>query len=165
MTLLHRTCMDNKMYPRKAYNMLLNIQKQNYTTCACSGRNVLYKFDFGFVWEMQGVGDVKSFIKEFKQRPIDCLQQDWHSALKPHDFYNVHSNLRRSLVVSLYLCLLSNVSVRRVFAKFKTGIPALKFNCLQYRPVVLDSDTYCSFCKDTPETEVYFLLACRKYKP
>ena len=52
MTLLHRTCMDDKMYPRKAYNMLLNIQKQNYTTCACSGRNVLYKFDFGVVWEM-----------------------------------------------------------------------------------------------------------------
>ena len=44
--------MDDKMYPRKAYNMLLNIQKQNYTTCACSGRNVLYKFDFGVVWEM-----------------------------------------------------------------------------------------------------------------
>ena len=61
--------MDDNIYPRKAYNMLLNLQRQNYNTWACRIRNDLYKFGFGVVWEMQGVGDVKSFIKEFKQRP------------------------------------------------------------------------------------------------
>ncbi|WP_293716285.1 hypothetical protein, partial [Thiolapillus sp.] len=85
---LRLTCMDDKRYPRKAYNMLLNLQRQNYNTWACSIRNVLYKFGFGVVWEMQGVGDVKSFIKEFKQRLIDCFKQDWHSALESHNFDN-----------------------------------------------------------------------------
>ena len=84
--------MDDKRYPRKAYNMLLNLHRQNYNTWACSIRNVLYKFVFGVDWEMQGVGDVKSFIKEFKQRLKDCFKQDWHSALESHDFYNVYSN-------------------------------------------------------------------------
>ena len=77
---------------------------------------------------MPGVGDVKSFIKEFSlvswcfkpsqpfikefnQRLIDCFKQDWHSALESHDFYNVYSNFNHSLVRSLYLSLLNNISV------------------------------------------------------
>ena len=44
---LRLTCMDDRRYPRKAYNMLLNLRRQNYTTWACKVRNVLYKFGFG----------------------------------------------------------------------------------------------------------------------
>ncbi len=161
---LRLTCMDDKRYPRKAYNMLLNLQRQNYNTWACSIRNVLYKFGFGVVWEMQGVGDVKSFIKEFKQRLIDCFKQDWHSALESHDFYNVYSHFNHSLVRSPYLSLLNNISVRRVFARFRIGMSALKFHYLQYRPVIHDRGINCPFCNDTPETEVHFLLTCQKYK-
>ena len=101
------TCMDDKMYPRKAYNMLLNLRRQNYNTCACSIRNVLYEFRFGVVWKMQGVRDIKSFIEEFKQRLIDYFKQDWHFALESHDFYNVYSNFNHSLVRSPYLSLLN----------------------------------------------------------
>ena len=89
---LHLTCMDDRRYSRKAYNMLLNLQRQSYTTWACKVRNVLYKCGFGVVWEMQGVGNVNLFIKEFKLRLIDCFKQDWHAALGSHDFYNVDSN-------------------------------------------------------------------------
>ena len=60
---LRLTWIDHKRYPREAYNMPLNLQRQNYNTWACSIWNVLYKFGFGVVWEMQGVGDIKSFIK------------------------------------------------------------------------------------------------------
>ena len=60
--------MGDKMYPRKAYNMLLNLQRQNYSTWACNIQNDLYKFGFGVVWEKQEFGDVKSFIKEFTQK-------------------------------------------------------------------------------------------------
>ena len=60
--------MDDKRYPRKAYNMLLNLRRQNCTKWACKVRNVLYKFGFGVVWEMQGVGNVNLLIKKFKLR-------------------------------------------------------------------------------------------------
>ena len=62
---LRLTCMDDRRYPRKACR-LLNLQRQNYTTWACKVRNVLYKFGFGVVWEMHGVGNVNLFIKKFK---------------------------------------------------------------------------------------------------
>ena len=101
---------------------------------------------------MQGVGDVKSFIKEFKQRLIDCFKQDWHSALESHDFCNVYSYFNHSLVRSPYLSLLDNISVRRVFARFRIELSALKFHYLQYRPVIHDRGINCSFCNGTPET-------------
>ena len=46
---------------------------------------VLYKFSFGFVWENQGVQNLETFIKAFKQRFIDCHSQNWHavSAIVP----------------------------------------------------------------------------------
>ena len=94
--------MDDRRYHRKAYNMLLNLQRQSYTTWACKVRNVLFKFGFGVVWEMQGVGNVNLFIKEFKLRLIDCFKQDWHAALGSHDFYNVYSNFNQSLVLSIF---------------------------------------------------------------
>ena len=71
-------------YPRKAHNMLLTLQGQNYVTWACKVRNVLYKVSF--VWEMQCVGNVKSFITDFKQRLVDCFKQDWQASLESHDF-------------------------------------------------------------------------------
>ena len=55
--------------------MLLNLQRQNYTTWARKVRNVLYKSGFGVVLEMQGVGNVNLFIKEFKLRLIDCFNK------------------------------------------------------------------------------------------
>ena len=142
--------------------MLLNLQRQNYTTWACKVRNVLYEFGFGVVWEMQGVGNVNLFIKEFKLRLIDCFKQDWHAALGSHDFHNVYSNFNQSLVVSEYLRTLNNISVRREFTRFRTGMSALKCQYLQYRSFARDRDINCLFC-NTPETEVYFLLVCPKY--
>ena len=92
---------------------------------------------------MQGVGDVKSFIKEFKQRLIDCFKQDWHSALESHNFDNVYSHFNHSLVRRPYLSLLNNISARRVFARFRVGMSALKFHYLQYRPVIHDRGINC----------------------
>ena len=84
--------------------------------------------------------------------------------MESHDFYNVHPHFNHSLVRSPYLSLLNNIRVRRVFARFRIGMSALKFRYLQYRPVMHDRVINCPFCNDTPETEVHSLLTCQKYK-
>jgi len=150
--------MDDIRYPRKAYNMLLNLQRQNCTTWACKVRNVLYKSGFGVVWEMQGVGNVNLFIKEFKLRLIDCFKQDWRTILGSHDFYNVYF---QSVINTQYLRTLNNISVRRVFTRFGTGMSALKCHYLQYRSFASDRDMNCPFC-NTPETEVFFFISMSK---
>ena len=111
---------------------------------------------------MQGVGNVNLFIKEFNLRLIDCFKQNWHAALGSHDFYNVYFNFNQSLVFSQYLRTLNNISVRRVFTRFRIGMSALKCHYLQYRSFARDRDINCPFC-NTPETEVHFLLVCPTY--
>ena len=51
--------------------MPLNLQRQNFSTWVCGIQKVSHKFGFGVVWEMQGIEDVKLFIKKFKQRLIN----------------------------------------------------------------------------------------------
>ena len=44
-------------------------------------KNLLFRYGFGFVWVSQDVGEVNIFIKQFKQRLIDCMKQNWHSSI------------------------------------------------------------------------------------
>ena len=110
---------------------------------------------------MQGVGNVNLFIKEFKLRLLDCFKQDWHADLGSHDFYNVYSNFNQSLVLSQYLRTLNNISMRRVFTRFRIGMSALKSHYLQYRPFARDRDINCPLC-NTPETEVFIFISMSK---
>ena len=79
-------------YHKKEYNMLLALQRQNHSTWACEVRNVLYRFGFGIVWDMQSVGNTKVFLREFEQRPIDCFSQDWNASLDTRHVYYVYSS-------------------------------------------------------------------------
>jgi hypothetical protein len=159
---LRLTMMDEKRYPRKAYNMLLRLQRQNYNTWACDVRNVLFKFGFGIVWEAQSVGNVKAFIAEFKLRLVDCFKQDWKSALESHNFYYVYSSFKRDVVCCDYLFATRNMFVRKTFTRFRIGVSPLKSNFLQFNPE-RQRDGDCPFCPNTMETELHMLLICPRY--
>ena len=77
---------------------------------------------------MQGFGNVNSFIREFKLSFVGCFKQNQHAALDSNDFYNVYSDFSQSLVP----CTLNDISVLRVFARFRTGMFALKCHSLLY---------------------------------
>ena len=51
---LRLTCMDDRRYLRKANNMLLNLQRQNYITWACKVRNVFIQ-----IWLWCGLGNAR----------------------------------------------------------------------------------------------------------
>ena len=64
---LRITMLGDQIYPKKAYNMLLALQRQNDCAWACRVRNALYRSGFSVVWEMQSVANTKVFLREFKQ--------------------------------------------------------------------------------------------------
>ena len=162
---LRLTCMENSRFPKKAYNMLLSLQRHNYTTWACSVRNVLYKFGFGFVWEAQSVGNVNNFIASFKQRLLDCYTQDWHSALQSHSFFDYYSSFCHSLHVKPYLTYIKCINIRRVTSRFRIGMSKLRSHFLQYDDRRNSNrNVNCPFCDSTPETEIHFLFVCPKYE-
>jgi hypothetical protein len=160
---LRLQCLNDHRISKKAYNMLLHLQKQNYVTWACSVRNVLYMHGFGLVWEAQGVGDVKAFINCFKERLYDIARQDWHSSLMSHDFYVTYTHYKQSVALCPSLLCVKNFFVRRTLTRFRMGMSELKGNFLQYNPLI-PKDRFCPFCPSLLETEFHFLLVCPQYK-
>ena len=155
--------MDNTKYPKKAYDMLLNLQSHNYDTWACKVRNTLYRYGFGHVWEAQGVGHLNMFITILRQRLIDCFEQDWHAGLESHSFFDVYSSFKQTISISCHLNIITNIKLRNVMSRFRIGMSPLKCHFLQYTPKS-NRELYCPFCTNVRETEMHFVLCCHKYE-
>ena len=63
----------------KCYKILRNLDENGRIAWASKVREMLFRYGFGYVWHMEIVGDINSFMKTFKQRLIDCSRQDWWS--------------------------------------------------------------------------------------
>jgi len=160
---LRLVCMDDSRVTKKAYNLLLLLQGQNYVTWACKVRNVLYTYGFGIVWEAQSVGSIKLFIAQFKQRLQDNYSQDWHSALQSHSFYEIYSTYAFSLSLRPYFQCITSVNVRKIFTRFRIGMLPLRNHFLKFDNMRRNQNTFCPFCENAFETEFHFLLICPKY--
>ena len=75
------TRMNPNRFPYKCYKMLRNLDETGRITWVSKVRELLYKYGFGYVWVTENVGDVNIFVKNFKQRLIDCSRQDWCSKI------------------------------------------------------------------------------------
>jgi hypothetical protein len=155
--------MTDSRLPKKAYNMLLSLQKQNYSTWACDIRNVLYMYGYGVVWETQSVGNVRAFIAQFKRRLIDCFIQDWHSGLESHSFYDVYSTYGHSLALRSHFRLIKCINVRKIYTRFRIGTLPLRSHFLNFVAIKARENNCCPFCPSSQETELHFLLVCPKY--
>ena len=71
--------MPENRLPIQAYKMIYALHSKNKNNWVSHVCFTLYRYGFGFVWENQGVCDVSNFIREFRQRLVDCFLQEWHS--------------------------------------------------------------------------------------
>ena len=67
---------NSNRLPLRAYNMLIKVDERDKNTWATEIRLLLYTHGFRFVWENQGVQSIVGFLKEFKQRLVDCNVQN-----------------------------------------------------------------------------------------
>ena len=86
--------MHEQRLPKLAYNMLLNLDNLGYHTWATDIRNLLFSNGFGFVWLNQTIGDVNSFLAEFRIRSIDIFKQNgFQLYIQVHDM-NIIEHLK-----------------------------------------------------------------------
>ena len=67
--------MPNFRYPNNCYRMLKGLDDIGRNTWASSVKHLLYIHGFGYVWLVQGVGNVDMSLFNFKQRVTDNLRQ------------------------------------------------------------------------------------------
>ena len=80
----------------KCYLIWTDLEKNCW---ASKIREILCETGFCFVWLQQGtgVGDVKAFLRLFKQRLIDIFIQEWSGTIRDRDRNEKFSNFQNSI--------------------------------------------------------------------
>ena len=67
---------------------------------------------FNHVWENKGVGDEKTFLKEFKNRLITENRQEWSDSIAISERYLMYNTFKSSLTISPFLHDLKHIKAR-----------------------------------------------------
>jgi hypothetical protein len=153
--------MTNERIPKKAYNMLLNLDERGKVNWVTKVRECLFVFGFGVVWLNQEVGDENLFMRVFKQRLIDCKWQNIVGHINDSDrfsLYSTFSGIRGSVPVYLELDFLDR-HLKFILTKFRFGISELNTHFYRYRNCT-DVNLKCPLCMYFEENEIHFVLTC-----
>ena len=147
--------------PRTAYRVLLHLHEQNKKSWASSVCYVLCKYEFSEVWVIQGVGNKKTFLKDFKERVLSSYRQNWENNLRTKERYSVYTTFQLSLSLSMYLIELKHVKARLFLIRLRQGVSALKTHKLRYCKAVTLVDYFCPFCVGDVESGVHFIFVSK----
>ena len=75
--------------------------------------------------------DVSNFIREFRQRLVDCFLQEWHSGIVSRDRLAFYSSFKQSHSLADYLCIIKKAVLRRNLIRFRLGVSPLKAHRLR----------------------------------
>ena len=70
--------------------------------------------------------DVSNFIREFRQRLVDCFLQEWYSGIVSRDRLAFYSSFKQSHSIADYLCIIKKAVLRRNLIRFRLGVSPLK---------------------------------------
>ena len=114
--------MDNRRLPKKAYSMLFDLDSKGKHTWASNIRNTLCKYGFGYAWWGQGVGNKEMFLKNVKQRLIDCRWQEWHNHLELSNRFDLYKEYKQNIGVETYLLMNLDKAIVNIITRFRLGI-------------------------------------------
>ena len=145
--------------PKKAYIMLKTLDERDKKTWVTNIRLCLYENGFGYVWESQGVGNTKMFLRTFKQRLIDCRWQECHGHIQASERFSVYRSFISLQSIPMYLRLNINNHLKICMTKFRFGVSQLTVHFYRYRSCT-NRQLLCPMCKQAVEDEVHFILSC-----
>ena len=157
---LRLTTKDISRLSRKAYNKLLLLHDNGKFCWVSQVHQVLYKFSFGFVWENQGVQNLETFIKAFKQRLIDCHSHSWHEHISNSTRFTIYRMFKISTSLEPYFTSLTNKHITDVLIRFRIGASNICTPKLRY-VVYTPGDLMCPLCNTAYENKMHTLFYCK----
>jgi hypothetical protein len=158
--------MSNERYPRGCYNMLSIFNKHGKINWVTHIQNIICSTGFGHVWLNQTVGDVNSFISNFKQRLNDMKVQEWCSKLQNCEKLRTYANFKSLLEKEKYLDCIKWSRHRISLTRFRCSAHNLQIE-LGRRQNLLVENRICNHCLkqniNIVENEYHMLLICSKY--
>ena len=102
--------------------MLIKLEERDKNTWVTEIRLLLYTHDVGFVWEDQGVQLIVGFLKEFKQRLVDCNTQNWYGHLTNSQRFEIYKTYKTRFATEMYLALDLKKHVVNALNRFRMGL-------------------------------------------
>lgn len=158
---LRLVTLDDDRLPKAAYETSKVLDRRGTKTWATSVKTCLERYGFGYVWLQQGVGNKTQFLKQFRQRLIDCYRQDWHWKICDSDRYTVYRCFKQIHQPEAYLNWLKIRDLRDVLLRFRFGVNELGTN--RYRYSQQAHAKHCPFCAGVEENEIHFVFICTLY--
>ena len=152
--------MDSSRYPKKAYDMLLQLHSKGKPTWVKGVETLLNETGFSFVWFHQGVGNVPKFLCEFRNRLIDIFKQNWVMSITSSERYIQYSGFKSLLEREKYLDIEVPKLYKDALARFRLGVSELKMHRYRY---LESACKLCPLCKQDNENEVHVLVVCPFY--
>ena len=121
---------------------------------------ILLSHGFGEVWYAQGVSDINSFLRCFKQRCTDIELQTWRSNVNDCSSFRTYRLIKEDCVLEWYIKCNLPRKIRTCIAKFRGGLSRIKVNEGRWEGIAY-KDRKCTYCnKDTIENEEHFVFEC-----
>ena len=149
---------ENRLLYR-AYKMLSVLDVRGKKTWVSGIREELYNYGFGYVWLNQGVENINGFLRNFRQRLIDCRWQNWDDHIQNSDRFSLYRTFKSSSNSEMYLLLNINRHIKCSMTRFRFGISDIAVHHNRYKNVPDDALT-CALYKHANEDDVHFLLCC-----
>ena len=150
--------MPDSRYPKQCYRMLYLHDKSGRANWVTRVRTLLCTHGFGYVWEMQTVGNMSYFITTFKTRLMDSYRQEWHDSLLSYpDYCDYHPEILRAS----YIAQLNAFEHRRAICLLRCNRLPLNGISRFGKPI---TDPFCKECDgQCIEDLCHFMLVCPRY--
>ena len=142
--------------------MLLYLHEQNRKTWASSVCFLLYKYGFNHVWENQGVGNEKTFLKEFKNRLITKYKQEWPDSVATNKRCLMYNTFKSCLTMAPFLHDLKHIKARNCLLRIRLGVSQPRSHRRRFARNA-EADLACPFCNHEIESGIHFILSCLMY--
>ena len=145
-----------------------SINNAGKINCVSHIRILLFKFGFGYAFIAQDIGNPLLFLKEFKQRLIDCNKQNWLSDVQESSKLRTYSTFKTLLEPEKYLHCIILWKYRKALCKFRCSNHDLNIE-IGRRFKIPIADRICIFCINVSnitiiEDEYHFLCICKLYQ-
>jgi len=120
-------------------------------------------YGFDEVWENQGVGDERVFLRVFKEKLISSYKQTWLENVQGSERFSLYRTFKSTLSLSNYLIDLKHIKARNLLIRLRLGVSPLKVHRLRFNLNATAADLSCPFCFGSVEDEVHFVLVCPRY--
>lgn len=153
--------MSPERLPYQSYCMLRNSDNNGKVNWASKVRCTLSLCGFYFVWLQQGVGNVNSFLKQFKTRLQDIYRQEWHATISERDRYELFSTFKSDFSAEFYVVDIDVYCFRVALSQLRFGVLPINNNMHRYSDNPLLKN--CPLCSIVVENEEHFLYVCPLY--